>query len=303
MNSNQISIVNFSLFALQEDDFPEDFPCTDDDYIELCEKVPCRIELYSSNVCTAFERKFKSKTMLQKWFGKTHIKQLEPKERRAIDRKMEKHAIRFYNKHVDADRLKKRLLNQKEQALAYYYEVKYRKNVFQRFKAMQNSKDVTHHSADPNESIMVSSCETSLDTVINTGKMAQSQSNYVRETIFDVNDNNCTIESKQHIEDAWTDNMGMIAGSETCNVDSSLEDDDGKCSDSEGGGEDKSENTVSSSEDFEGMVPPDMEFGTPSLHTAARDSQDVVFSDDTEPDTMEFLTQDMNELPTSTQNE
>lgn len=101
---------------------------------ELCLTIPCRVELFHSNVCAGVE-----KSWPKRMFGQDDFRSLGQKQRLQIKNDMERKAVLLYNKYVDENYLAKRLQNQTNLALAPYLELNYRKNLFQRIEALGKS--------------------------------------------------------------------------------------------------------------------------------------------------------------------
>ncbi|XP_055324028.1 uncharacterized protein LOC129578853 [Sitodiplosis mosellana] len=142
------------LDAFFEDD-ATDFPdFTETELRYLCEKVPCHIELFHSNVCHGVK-----KSWPKRQFGRATFDDLAPWQKRRLYQKMERNAVYLYNKYVDEDRLKKRRINRSNRALAPYYEERYLKNCFNRIKALGDAEY---------DRMNMSDSDASLITVINT---------------------------------------------------------------------------------------------------------------------------------------
>lgn len=105
------------------------------------------MELGRSNVCTGVERGWP-----KRMFSKPNFNDLEPKEKRCIYRTMERKAVFLYNRYVDVNRLKQRCRRRTTNALAYYYEERYRKQLFKRIKALGEQGNSANYQAD-NETI------------------------------------------------------------------------------------------------------------------------------------------------------
>lgn len=114
----------------------EVFPKFDEkDLKNLCKQVPCRVELFHSNVCFGVE-----KSWPKKQFGKPNFKSLKEEEQDYIRRKMEKEGVRLHQKYVNPIRLEKRRRKRTFRALAERYELKYQKNCFEKLKALERSQ-------------------------------------------------------------------------------------------------------------------------------------------------------------------
>lgn len=135
---------------LQTIDFPE---FTETELKELC-SVPCRVELFHSNVCHGVE-----KSWPKRMYNRQEFKDLNPWQKRRLYQKMIRNAVYLYNRYVDENRLKERRKNRTNRALAPYYEERYLRNCFNRIKALGDSEC---------DRINLSDSDASLITVINT---------------------------------------------------------------------------------------------------------------------------------------
>lgn len=181
--------------------------------MELCRKVPCRVELGRSNVCMGVERSWPKRI-----FQKDTFAELRPKEKRSIYRLMEKKAVFLDNKYVDKERLKERVRRRTTNALAYYWEERYLKHRYLRLKALGETQaqaekhiesvidvdddnegvngDLTDDDSD-NDNLVIDeayepihdSSQTSIVTVINTQSNA-SKSGNTKEPSQTASDNN-----------------------------------------------------------------------------------------------------------------
>lgn len=142
---------SWKYFKFQSVDFP-DF--TETELKELSRKVPCRVELFHSNVCYGVE-----KSWPKRQYNRPKFKDLAPWQKQRIHHKMEQNAVYLYNRYVDAERLKKRQKNRTNRALAPYYEERYLRNLFNRIKALGDNEDDRHNMSDSDASLV---------TVINT---------------------------------------------------------------------------------------------------------------------------------------
>lgn len=120
------------------------------DLINLCKHVPCRVELFHSNVCHGVENSWP-----KKHFGKPNFQSLKEKEQDYIRRKMEQLGVRLHQKYVNPIRLRKRCLKRTFRALAERYELKYQKNCFEKLKALERSqsKECDAIANDQNEAL------------------------------------------------------------------------------------------------------------------------------------------------------
>lgn len=125
-------------------------------------------------------------------FKKANFTALRPKEKKQIYADMERKAVLLYNKYVSEERLAKRRQNRTNRALAPFYEEFYRRNYFNRVKALgerDRSNDIIVE-----DSILLSDSEAdnSIQTVVNTGSYRGNRSNSSarKDTyITDLNDN------------------------------------------------------------------------------------------------------------------
>lgn len=121
------------------------------DLTNLCKHVPCRVELFHSNVCFGVENSWP-----KKHFGKPNFNSLEEEEQDYIRRKMEQEGVRLHEKYVNSTRLEKRRLKRTFRALAERYELKYQKNCFEKLKALERpqTKECDPLSNDQNEALL-----------------------------------------------------------------------------------------------------------------------------------------------------
>lgn len=112
---------------LQDDGFLD---LTVEQQKELCLTIPCRVELFHSNICVGVERSWP-----KKMFGQKDFQSLRPDQKQQIHDKMVRHGVFLYSKNVDENALSKRLQKQTNIALAPYLGLNYRKNRFQRMKS------------------------------------------------------------------------------------------------------------------------------------------------------------------------
>lgn len=255
-------------------------------------------------------------------FGKETFDSLEPKEQRCIYRDMERKAVMLHNKYVDEERMANRRRRRTSRALAPFYEAIYRQNLFERIKAAGEQPEPGFDAIISTNSTIVTDSEydISQETVINT---ATQKSNNNDPNNIDENDRSILSENRsrrnslgggyrvsrtiytitQNFEmdellNSFGENNGII-GSE-CNVSSTHTEYH----------DDVSEGVVSSSQDsyYVGASTPDIPsqellFGTPCINRrneVFNGSIDGGADTDTEPDTLDFLSQRMDAL-TSTQ--
>lgn len=105
---------------------------------ELCLKVPCKVELFHSNICVGIE-KYWPKQM----YGQDDFRLLTPEQKQRINKNMERHGVKQYNENIDEKALAKRVADQRNITLAPYLELNYRKNLFQRIEACGKSPMVS----------------------------------------------------------------------------------------------------------------------------------------------------------------
>lgn len=173
---------------------------TEEEQIELCLKVPCKVELFHSNVCKGVEKGWP-----KRMFNKATFDRLNPKEKRCIYRSMVKKAMFLYETYVDEKRLADRCRRRTSRALAPYYELQYRKNLFERINALGKDQPAPGYDATIDQSIALTDSEAdedeaeefqdisqnlSLETVINTGKTGTQKSNVAAEQT-DLSDADC----------------------------------------------------------------------------------------------------------------
>lgn len=104
------------------------------------------MELGRSNVCIGVQ-----KSWPKRMFKKQNFDDLEPKEQRCIIRDMERKAVLLHNKYVDEERMKQRCRRRTKNTLAWYYEKRYRKNLFMRVKALgEKENDATGDNGTTN---------------------------------------------------------------------------------------------------------------------------------------------------------
>ncbi|XP_055317705.1 dual specificity protein kinase splB-like [Sitodiplosis mosellana] len=210
------------LDALLDDDDVDLPKLTENERIDLCLTVPCRVELGRSNVCTGVERSWP-----KRMFGIPNFNDLEPKQKRCIYRDMERKALLLYNTYVDENRLKERVRRRTANAHAPYWEQRYRKHRFLRIKALADqgecgtnaesvddgmvNAELTDDDSDNDklvidESVAESSLDNSEVTVINTGSTQPDKSvgkgGYRKESSqIDVNDNNYNMDNDDDDDD------------------------------------------------------------------------------------------------------
>ncbi|XP_031618059.1 putative uncharacterized protein DDB_G0267716 [Contarinia nasturtii] len=143
--------------AFLDDDEAQDLKITETEQMELCEKVPCRVELFHSNVCYGVE-----KSWPKFLFKKDKLDDLSDEQRRIMYCKMVKYGVKLYKKYVDKDRLETRRKIRTNFALAPYLEEYRLKKCFNRIKALGELEQP--------EQQMSSDSESSLLTVIETQK-------------------------------------------------------------------------------------------------------------------------------------
>lgn len=124
------------------------------------------------------------------------------KEQRCILRQMQgKKAVILYDTYVDMDRCRRRCRRRTSRALAPFYELDYRKNLFNRIKAI--GKPAPGYDATIDDSIVLTEDDEeeeeepdlSLNTVINTGKTGTQKSNDNAEAEaeeLNLSDNDCS---------------------------------------------------------------------------------------------------------------
>lgn len=61
---------------------------------------------------------------------------MRPEQKQQINDKMQRHGVTLYNKYVDENALAEAVKNRTNATLAPYLELNYRKNLFQRMKAL-----------------------------------------------------------------------------------------------------------------------------------------------------------------------
>lgn len=318
-------------FSFQDTDAPD---LTNEQRIELCLTVPCKVELFHSNVCNGVE-----KSWPKRMFKKANFQLLNPKEQRCIYRDMERKAVSLHNLYVDETRLAARRQRRTSRALAPFYELIYRKNLFLRIKALDEPE--AGYDAIINESNILTDSEAdeSQQTVIDTGNTAGTQkSNEDRESI-DLSGNDCSSDvasenaehqngrrtldshwkskstytitqnfSIQEIADTMDNNNGTIIARE-CNVSSSHDEYNVEMSESVvSSSQDSNFETQSQSQNHHGNSTPELQsidlmFGTPSINIARHRTNVLLNGDEgseIEFDSLDFLSQGMT-APTSTQ--
>lgn len=137
----------FNAFHFSPQDVDLDFNLTDEEKIDLCLKVPCRVELGRSNVCTGVERGWPKRI-----FKKDTFEELRPKEKQSIYRLMEKKAVHLDSRYVNDERLKERVRRRTTNALAPFWEERYLKHRYLRIKALgETQRDVEKHIETVND--------------------------------------------------------------------------------------------------------------------------------------------------------
>lgn len=147
-------------FLLQDIDFP-DF--SEAELKEMALKFPCRVELFHSNVCNGVE-----KSWPRRLFGQSKFQDLLPHQKRTLIHTMLKYGVKLYDKYVDKERLQRRRQQQRNLALAEYYEERFLRNQYVRLRALGDNVGWSDSDSD-------SDC--SLVTVIdNTNSYCESES-------------------------------------------------------------------------------------------------------------------------------
>lgn len=138
----------------------------------------------------------------KRMFKKATFDELNPKEKRCIYRNMVKKAVFLYETYVDEERLANRCRRRTSRALAPYYELQYRKNLFERIKAIGKDKPAPGYDATIDQSIQLDDSDAdepdevdeadetdeadesqmlSQETVINTGRTGTQKSSAAAE--------------------------------------------------------------------------------------------------------------------------
>lgn len=315
------SIANCKLLSFQDIDFPD---LTTEQRIELCKKVPCKVELFHSNVCHGVEKGWP-----KRMFKKDNFRMLNPKEQRCIWRDMERKAVFLYGTYVDEKRLADRRRRRTTRALAPHYELIYRKNLFLRIKALGEPAPGNDEIINESEILSDSEADLSLQTVINTGNTGTQKSNVDRQAIIDLIENDCSsdvmsenaerrngratprnwkskstytiTENFQITEiDDMDNNNGIIASeSPTYNVEMS----ESRVSSSEEPQDSESESQNQFGHRIPEVQSHEFSFGTPSIHSRRNQINgllDVDAESESDLDSLDFLTQGLT-AQTSTQ--
>lgn len=119
---------NFFVSISQDIDFP-DF--SEAELKEMALKFPSRVELFHSNVCYGVERSWPYRL-----FGRSKFQDLLPHQKHTLIRTMLRDGVKLYDKYVDNDRLQRRRQQQRNLALAEYYQERFLRNRFIRIKAL-----------------------------------------------------------------------------------------------------------------------------------------------------------------------
>lgn len=126
-------------------DFPE---FNESELKELSLKLPCRVELFHSNVCRGVEKSWPYRI-----FRRESFHDLLPHQKRILIRTMVRDAVKLYKKYVNEHELKARVRNQRNRTLATYFEERFLKHRYNRIRALGE---------------ISSDSECSMTTVINT---------------------------------------------------------------------------------------------------------------------------------------
>lgn len=273
-------------------------------------------------------------------FNKDNFQLLNPKEQRCIYRDMQRKAVLLHNTYVDAKRLADRRRRRTNRALAPYYELIYRKELFLQIKALDEpapGEPAPSYDAIIDESLVLtdSEADVSQQTVIHTGNTGTQKSSVDRESVVDSNDNDCSSDvmsenaepiandgmqtpnwkskstytitqnfSIHEIADTMDNNIGTIATE--CSVSSTY---NVEMSESVVSSTQDSNSATQSQSNNDNSIVPEVQsnefvFGTPSINYARHSASKLWVEDEVENesefDSLDFLSQGMT-ARTSTQ--
>ncbi|XP_031638021.1 uncharacterized protein MAL13P1.304-like [Contarinia nasturtii] len=170
------------LTLLEDEDLLENATkLTDEDYKEMCLKLPTHVVLSCGQVCVGVE-----KSWPKLCFRKNNMDELNSKEKRYIYHAMERKGTTLYNKYVNMERNKERQNESIDDSLLFYYEIKYRRLLYERIRRLETETETeVSLNSESND-------ENSIVTVINTQTKDTSHrevNNKDNQSVFDVNYN------------------------------------------------------------------------------------------------------------------
>lgn len=107
---------------------------TDEEVIELCSTVQCKVDMTRENLCKKMEKSWPKEA-----FKKPTFEDLDPKEKRYIYRSMGIKGVMLFNKYIDEEKLKKRQKNSSNRACALFYEERFQRIRFQHVYALRGT--------------------------------------------------------------------------------------------------------------------------------------------------------------------
>lgn len=141
--------------------------------------------------------------------------ELKPHQKRILQQKMIKHAVNLYRKYVDRHRLKRRMIEQTNRALAPYYAERFLRNRYYRLKALadagrsscpsfidthDNEDEIEKHlrllyedSCDEDDEYLSANVDVSDVSLPPQMRMTRSQTERVKANIIDVRSDTCTL--------------------------------------------------------------------------------------------------------------